>query len=100
MASRVPGDFFAEDGLAVLDGGNFAVAGAEVEANPAAVPMRAQWRSAIAGWRQLLDSARNDFKGALIDFRAHDFCVEPARGCVAKVALQLVSEFGRAGKVD
>ncbi len=69
---RIPGNLIAEDDLAIDDGGAFAVAGAQVEADAAAFQVAAQRRGGFALVRAgIVGDALNGHRAA-VDAVAHE----------------------------
>ena len=56
----IPGDFLAEDHVAVDHSGGFAVGSAEIETDPAAIEMAAEGHGRFARCRQRINGARFD----------------------------------------
>lgn len=98
LGDWIPDDFFGEDGDAILDGGDFAIGAAEVEADAAAVEVAAEGRGGGAFGGEL--GGVDDFEGFFVDAFAHDVGVELAGGGVGVVGAELVGEFARAVEVD
>ena len=73
------GRLVAEDHLAVDDRGALAVAGAEVEADAAAVQVPAERRGGLALLRSGVEGGALDRHGPAVDALAHEVVVEGAR---------------------
>ena len=94
----VPDGFVAEDDGAVDDGGDFAVAAAEVEADAAAVEVASE--GAGGGARGGRVGGGDDFDGMVVDAFADEVGIEAAGGGVAEVAGELIGQGWRAVEVD
>ena len=75
----VPGDLVAEDDFAIDDGGALAVAGAQVEADAAAIQVTAEGSGGFAFLGAGIVGHALDGHGAAVDAFAHEAVVEGAR---------------------
>src|SRR5438093_10414504 len=98
VRTRIPNRLLAVHGLAVDDRGDFAVARAQVEADPAAIPMPAERRGAFAGGRDIARVGERDFKRSLVDPPPHEVCVEPTSGRFGEMSLKAPADVGRAAE--
>ena len=80
------------------DGRGFAVAGAEIEADAAAVPMASQRRGGCRGGGNVF--GRDDLEGALVNAFAHDVGIEPAGGRFLEMAIQARAQGRRTVEID
>src|SRR5688572_25065486 len=100
MVARIPNGYFTENCFAVLHRSDLAIARAEVETNPAALPVLAQRRCGLALGRKSFRGAANELERPLVNLRAHDVGVEATAVGVAVMMAQLVCEIRRTRKVD
>ena len=98
LVHRVPEDLLAEHDLAVDHGGGLAVAGTEVEADPAAVEVAAQRDGGLALGRELGLGDADDLERDAEQLRAHERGVEDAGGLRRVVPGQVRDQGG--GPVD
>ena len=81
----IPHRLIAEDRLAVNHRGDFAIAGTEIKADTAAVPVTSQRRALFAGGRHSLGCDHGDSEGSFVDFFTHQLRIEATRIRVAIV---------------
>ncbi len=74
----IPGGFLGEDGCAIDDGGDFVIAGTEVEADAAAIEVTACGDFHVAGGRCVFGGGDGDLEGAVVG-ELHHVGIEFAR---------------------
>ena len=100
LGTRVPFDLLAEQDFAVHERRDLAIAGAQVEADPAAVEMPAKRSHGGFPLGQFVAFHAHDLEGMAVDFVAHNVGVEAAGRRVAIVRLEPVHEALRPGDVN
>src|ERR1017187_9941125 len=96
----VPGDLVAEDDFAFDDGGALAVAGAQVEADAAAIQVTAERRGGFALLGAGVIGHAVDGHGAAVDAFAHEAVVEGARALRRVDGAQVAGDARFAGNGD
>jgi hypothetical protein len=98
LGHGIPDRFLGKNRPSLLDGGGFPVAGPQVEADAAALPMAAQRRGRGARRREVLGC--DDREGALVNPFAHDVGIESARGRFLEISLQPRAQVRRPVKIN
>ena len=99
LRRRGPGDLLAPDRPAVDDGRDLVVAGAEVEADAAAVEMAAREADRLAGFREGRGAVEDDLERPPVD-AGHGPDVEGPGAAFGVLGLEAAADRGRALEVD
>src|SRR5688500_13448887 len=98
MEVRIPNRLFAEHNLAVDDGGDFAIAAPEIEADAATVQVAAERFGHCLARREI--ARGDDFNRVVVNLLPDQVRVEFAGGRVTEVLLQLLRDGRRTIEVN
>src|SRR5476649_2228534 len=91
LHSRVPADLFAEDHFAIHDGGALAIAGAQIEADTAAIQVAAEGRGGFLFHGGGVEGGGFNDHGAAVDALTHELVVEGAGPEIGRAHVELQS---------
>src|SRR6185295_6653834 len=93
-----PNDLFAEDGFAVDNRGDFAIAAAQIKTDAAAVQVAAERGGGFAGGRNIF--RKDNFERLFVNTVPHNVGVELAGAAFFVMALELGVELRRAVEIN